>query len=108
MIAFTVSKMASIYDVKSEREVEDGYIDLCYLPRIGMEVDYYALIEFKYIKKSGATDKELEKLVSEGESEIEKYVKEPQIAKLNESGKLKKWVLIFVKDKCMVNKEINS
>ena len=37
---------------------------------------------------------------------VSKYIKEPQIAKLNEQGKLKKWVLIFVKDKCMVNKEI--
>ena len=45
MIAFTVSKMTSIYDVKSEREVEDGYIDLAYLPRIGVDVDYYALID---------------------------------------------------------------
>ncbi len=95
-----------IYDVKSEREVEDGYIDLAYLPRIGVDVDYYALIEFKYIKKSSATNKELEALTKEGENEIEKYIKEPQIAKLNEAGKLKKWVLIFVKDKCMINKEI--
>jgi len=107
MIAFTVSMMArSIYDVKSEREVEDGYIDLAYLPRVDIDVDYYALIEFKYLKKSSATDKELENLTKEGTSEIEKYIKESEIAKLNESGKLKKWVLIFVKDKCMVNKEI--
>jgi len=64
------------------------------------------LIEFKYLKKSSATYKEIEKLVSDGESEIAKYIKEPQIASLNESGKLKKWVLIFVKDKCVINKEL--
>ena len=99
-------KMTNIYDVKSEREVEEGYIDLAYLPRIDMDVDYYALVEFKYIKKAKASNDEIKAKVDDGVSEIEKYIKEPEIAKLNEEGKLKKWVLVFVKDKCVVNKEL--
>jgi hypothetical protein len=46
---FMLSKM---YMVKSEYEVESGYIDIALLRREPIDPDYFAIFEVKYIKKT--------------------------------------------------------
>ena len=55
MIAYL--NLAKVYLIKSEYEVEDGYIDIALLNNYIVKPKYYGIIELKYITK-----KEYEKL----------------------------------------------
>ena len=55
--------------VKSEYEVENGYIDIALLRREPIEPDYFAIFEIKYIKKSEYKVHE-QKIVEEKKSNI--------------------------------------
>lgn len=52
--------LSSFYIIKSEYEVEDGYIDIALIARNYKERVYEALIELNYIKKS---DDEVKKIL---------------------------------------------
>lgn len=98
--------LAKVYLIKSEYEVEEGYIDIALLNNYIVKPRYYGIIELKYVTK-----KEYEKL---GQNIID-YKKEEAIIQINNYKtseellaftEFKKWVLVFVKDKCVVNLEI--
>ena len=91
----TYFMMSRIYYVKTEYEVEDGYIDIALLPRVGIEAAYYALFEVKYIKKEDYSEKKLQEKIREASGEMAKYATSQELAEL--SG-LKKWIIVFCKD----------
>ncbi|WP_423230842.1 AAA family ATPase [Clostridium carboxidivorans] len=98
--------LSKIYLVKSEYEVDNGYIDIALLKQANMEPDFFAIFELKYITKS-EYEKEGEKIIEEKKKEaveqIEKYKCSEELMGL---PNLKKWAIIFVNDKCVVNLEI--
>jgi hypothetical protein len=99
--------MSQLFTVKSEYEVPGGYIDIALLPNNRFPVEYYAMIELKYIKK-GEYEKEggnkaVDTKLAEAIAQLNRYAPAPELAAL---PKLKKWALIFVGDKCVVNKEL--
>jgi hypothetical protein len=98
--------MSRLFTVKSEYEVPGGYIDIALLPNNRFPVDFYAMIELKYIKKS-VYEKEGEKTVEakrdEAIAQLNRYAPAPELAAL---PKRKKWALVFAGDKCVVNKEL--
>jgi len=47
--------MSSLYLVKSEYQVSDGYTDIALLKRDPWHPDYYAVFELKYLKNTDAS-----------------------------------------------------
>jgi hypothetical protein len=100
---FAYANMSSLYLVKSEYEVPDGYIDIALLKREPWHPDYYALFELKYLKMSECTDDRIQKEARDGTDQIQKYISSPE---LSEILNLKKWVLVFAGDRCVYREEV--
>ncbi|WP_027339131.1 AAA family ATPase [Halonatronum saccharophilum] len=101
LIMLSYLMLSKVYYVKSEYEVEDGYIDIALLERSGIKPEYEGIIELKYIKKSEYKDKDekiVEEKFKEAKDQILRYKKADE---LKERKNLKKWVVIFVGAKCM-------
>ncbi|MCK8824189.1 AAA family ATPase [Fuchsiella alkaliacetigena] len=93
--------LSKMYYVKSEYEVEAGYIDIAFFERSGLDVDYEGLIELKYIKKSDyqkSGAKLVEKNLEEAKKQLLKYKKADE---LKSKDNLKKWAIIFAGDQCV-------
>ena len=69
-----------------------GYGDLVIFKAPNSYAKYELIIEFKYIKKSETTDAKIEEEVSEGISQIEKYMGDERLAK---RFGIKKFVIVF-------------
>jgi len=106
LIMLSYFMLSSVYLVKSEYEVEDGYIDIALLRREPIDPAYFAIFEVKYIKKS-EYEAHGEKIIEEKKNEaIEQIMKYKSSDELQNLPRLKKWVVVFVTDKCVVNVEI--
>jgi hypothetical protein len=92
IIMLTYFMMSRIYYVKSEYEVEGGFIDIALLPRAGVNAPYYAIFEVKYIKKGEFSQDLLENKVQEAKEQLSKY---ETAEELREMDNLLKWVLVF-------------
>lgn len=95
-----------MYLVKSEYEVEGGYIDIALLKRESMAPTYYGIFELKYITKSDYEkygDKLVEEKKLEAVKQLNKYNSSQELLEL---PNLKKWCLVFVNHRCMVNVEV--
>ncbi|MGL5084789.1 MAG: AAA family ATPase, partial [Clostridium sp.] len=108
LIFLTYCFLSKIYLVKSEYEVESGYIDIALLKQANIEPTYFAIFELKYISK-GEYEQKGEALVNEKLEEainqLEKYQSSEELTKIKN---LKKWAIVFVGNKCVVNKEIQK
>lgn len=100
---FAYANMSSLYLVKSEYEVSEGYIDLALLKRDPWHPDYYALFELKYLKKSMSSEEEIERMTIDGTLQMKRYISSPELSTI---PNLKKWVLVFSGDKCVRNEEV--
>ncbi len=99
LIMISYLMLSRVYYVKSEYEVEDGYIDIALLERSGIKPNYEAIIELKYIKNS-EYKKKGEKIVKEKVKEAkEQIAKYKEADELREKENLQKWVLVFVGSK---------
>lgn len=88
--------LSKFYNVKSEYEVESGYIDIALLKKEIDAVKYEALIELKYIKKSDYQknkSKILSKKIAEAKKQLSNYGRAEEF---KNKEKLKKWIIIFV------------
>ena len=106
LIMISYLMLSNVYMVKSEYEVENGYIDIALLRREPIDPDYFAVFEVKYIKKSeyeAYGDKLVEEKKNEATAQILKYNTSNELKSIS---KLKKWVIVFTGDKCAVNVEI--
>ncbi len=103
VILFTYANMSNLFLVKSEYEVSDGYIDIALLSREPWKPDYYALFELKYLKIGSATDERIQKFTNDGVTQLMQYTSSPE---LREAANLKKWVLVFVGDRCVTVREV--
>jgi hypothetical protein len=96
IIMITYFMMSKIYYVKSEYEVEDGYIDIAILPRPGVDAPYNAIFEVKYLKKEGYTARKKAIKVKEAKEQMARYATAPELADMTN---LLKWVIVFCGDK---------
>jgi hypothetical protein len=90
LFSYIVNSMA--YRPISERETENGYIDIYLEKDIRMpDVKYEWLIELKYVKKSD--EKNIDAVIKEGEEQLKKYAESHQY-----KGKqnIKKALIIFI------------
>lgn len=108
LIMLSYLMLSKVYYVKSEYEVEDGYIDIALFERSGLSLEYEALIEVKYIKKQDYEEKGkviVEEKSKEGKDQIIRY---RQTREFKNKDKLKKWVLVFAGDKCVAKMEVDN
>ena len=92
---------SNTFNVKSEYEVYDGYIDIALLPNNSAISNYYYVMEVKYLKADEG-DK-LEGKRKEAIEQISKYLLSDELMQIKN---LKKYVIVFVGDKCEVCEEI--
>lgn len=98
--------LSKIYLVKSEYEVENGYIDIALIKQANVDPNYFAIIEFKYITKK-QYDEKGDAIVKEiFEDEVDQLNKYKTSHELMKVKNLKKWAIVFVNDKCVVNEEV--
>ncbi len=90
--------LSRMYYVKSEYEVDGGYIDIALLPRINVKAPYHAIIELKYISKENFTKKLLEEKISEAKAQISRYATSEE---LRQVPNLLKFVVVFKGDECV-------
>ncbi len=87
-----------MYYVKSEYEVEGGYIDIALLPRINVKAPNHAIIELKYIPKELFSEKLLQEKIHEAEDQISRY---SNAEELRQVPNLLKFVVVFKGDECV-------
>ena len=74
---FTFANMSNLYLVKSEYEVNEGYIDIALLKQDPWHPDYYAIFELKYLKMADASPEKIEQVVQAGRDQLSRYVSSP-------------------------------
>ena len=107
LIFLTYCYLSKIYLVKSEYEVEDGYIDIALLKQVNMEPKFFGIMELKYISKSKYEERGEEivkEKLNEAKEQLKKYDKSEELKNMKN---LKKWAIVFVNDKCYENVEVN-
>jgi len=102
---FTYANMSNLYLVKSEYEVSDGYIDIALLKRDPWHPDYYAVFELKYLKMGEASPMRIEEVKEAGREQLSRYISSPELSSI---PNLKRWVLVFAGDTCVVVDELSS
>jgi hypothetical protein len=106
LIMYGYLRMSPIYNVKSEYEVNRGYVDIALLPNQSFPVPHYAIWEVKYIKAKdfkAQGQAAIEKKRQEAAEQLERYASSDELSAL---PGLKKWALVFVGGKCVLNEEL--
>jgi hypothetical protein len=87
--------IVSYYIAKSEKELNKGFVDIFLKPFNNPYVKYYALIEFKYIKRENPLNQEeVKRLLQSAKEQLYKYSKDEIVTKYKDAT-LKKIALIF-------------
>lgn len=106
LIFLTYCFLSKLYLVKSEYEVEKGFIDIALLKQINVNPTYFGIFELKYIKKKDF-EEQGQKLVAEKLKEAKEQLKQYETSReLTAMKNLKKWAIVFVGEKCVANEEI--
>ncbi len=95
--------LSRMYYVKSEYEVEGGYIDIALLPRINVNTPNHAIIELKYIPKDSYSDKLLQEKIAGAEAQLSRY---STSGELRQVPNLLKFVVVFKGDECVYAGEL--
>jgi hypothetical protein len=119
LIGYSIAKNYTGYETEIEKDVGYGHIDLTLLPS-AIPVNYYGLIELKYIKagalnpvKNPPDDMEKHRMDiikerwDDAFSKLKKYSKSSKFTELQSQGRLKHWIIIFSTHRCLVNQEID-
>ena len=86
----TCSNQFNVYDEFASLQ---GFIDIIIFKAPASTACYEAIIELKYLKKSEATEANIEKQLAEGVSQINYYM---QDERLTNRENFKKFVIVFV------------
>ena len=102
-ICFTLCMLSKCYVVESETEANKGYSDIQLIKRPGIDVDYYAMIEFKYLSKADGKEENIARKLKEAKEQLMRYSNSPKFKGMDN---LKKWAVVFVGDECVKNEEL--
>jgi hypothetical protein len=97
--------MSQLFFVKSEYEVQGGYIDIALLPRINVKAPNHAIIELKYIPKDNYTEKLLQEKITKAEAQLSRYATSEE---LRQVPNLLKFVVVFKGDECVYAKGLGA
>ena len=89
--------IAPYYIAKSEKELQKGFADIFIKPFNNPYVRYFALVEFKYIKRQESAESEkVELLMKEAKEQLLEYAKDELVQEYERDGvKLKMIAMIF-------------
>lgn len=98
------------YIIKSEAELQKGFADILIKPFNNDYIQYFGLLEFKYIKREEKpTKQKIEQLKKEAVEQLEKYQNDELVTQYSKKGiTLKKVVLIFHGWELVVCEEIKA
>ncbi len=102
LILLTYCFLSKIYYVKSEYEVEGGYIDIALLPNDIVKAPYHAIIELKYCKKEGFNEELLNRKVEGAKGQLAKYKQAEELAAMKN---LLKFVVVFKGEECVYSEQ---
>ncbi len=102
LIFLTYCFLSKMYYVKSEYEVEDGFIDIALLPNDVVKPPYFAIIELKYCKKENFTEELLRSKIEEAEQQLAKYKQAEELANM---PNLLKFIVVFKGDECVYQEQ---
>ena len=102
-ICFTLCMLSKCYVVESENEANKGYSDIQLLKRPGIDVNFYAMIEFKYLSKADDKAENISRKLEAAKEQLRRYNDSPKFKGMHN---LKKWAVVFVGDKCVRNEEV--
>jgi hypothetical protein len=91
------ARISNLYIIKSEYEVEDGYIDLVFFPRADMPELDILLFELKYIKKGDISEKVIQDALFKATEQLKEYGS----AKEFSNKKVIAWAIVFAGEKCV-------
>lgn len=108
LLMLTYLMLSKLYYVKSEYEVESGYIDIALFARSSVSVEYEALIEVKYLSQKDYEDpgqgkQLLQQKIQQAQTQLKQY---QQAEELRERPALKKWIVIFAGKTCVYVEEL--
>ena len=95
VIIFSYLNLSTLSLVKSEYEVEAGYIDLVLFRRNEENGNYDALIELKYIKTADYQEKGEELVEQKLKEAVEQLERYGSAAEFKDRKDLKKWAVVF-------------
>jgi len=101
MMYFTLLNGNSNYNIYNEYFLNGGYSDL-YIKSNSNLCKYDVLIELKYIKKEDYSKKKLKEKYDGALKQINRYINDKRL----DTSKLKKYIVIYVKDEIKELKEI--
>jgi len=102
-ICFTLCMLSKCYVVESENEANKGYSHIQLLKRPGIDVNFYAMIEFKYLSKADDKAENISRKLEAAKEQLGRYNDSPKFKGMHN---LKKWAVVFVGDKCVRNEEV--
>ncbi len=105
LIFLTYCFLSKMYYVKSEYEVEGGFIDIALLPNDVLMTPYTAILELKYCKKDGYTEALLNSKISESKIQLAKYKQAEELGNLTN---LLKFIVVFKGDECVFCEQWNE
>jgi hypothetical protein len=89
--------MSNLYTIKLDYEVENGCIELAFLPRADMPELDTLLFEVKYIKKGNDSKEAISTVLSDAMEHLRRY----ETSKEFSGKKINSWALIFAREKCV-------
>jgi len=101
MMYFALLNGNSNYNIYNEYFLNGGYSDL-YIKSNSNLCKYDVLIELKYIKKEDYSKKKLKEKYDEALKQINRYISDKRL----DTSKLKKYIVIYVKDEIKELKEV--
>lgn len=110
LVMLTYLMMSKTYYVKSEYETPGGYIDIALLRRSGVQANFEAILEIKYLKKEECSESEasrnaLRQKIEEARQQLLTY---QQADELRDKPNLKKLALVFAGSRCVSLEDIND
>ncbi len=100
MIAYVL--YTRTYQVYSERETPEGYMDLAFIAPNNRHADFEYAFELKYLKKSEATESKILEIQAEAATQIRNYIASDSV--LASKRNLLAYTLVFVKDQFLITK----
>jgi len=93
VIMLTYLIQSKLYYVKSEYEVDGGYIDITLLKNPNINPKYQAIFEVKYIKKGDYTEELYNKKIKEAKEQLARYKSSAELMNIEN---LVKYIVIIV------------
>jgi len=103
VMMFAMFNISTRYMVKSEYEIEGRRPDIMLLPNHRNKANYHYMIEIKYLKKKGTTQRHIERARQDAIRQVREY---EGMEEVKDIRNLIRYVMVVVKDEIKVFEEV--